>query len=214
MHVISNSSRNLVSTKRARSPRRDVLLIETPLEGRLVRAERRRSFLPALSALVKDLAVGASVYHESVNTLEDLCNVLNRCADQNGRTRQTSTADRTGIQFIHIVSHGTRHGFYLLKADGSEPDPEELGAEFKRVKNVGIRAVFLSSCKSARGRQMATATTQTGGIPYVVGYMNNAFDNRCCMADQLFYYQVLFALPSRSHRDGRSPGQRCVVLGR
>ena len=46
MHGISNSSRNLVSSKRPRSPRRDVLLIETPLEGRLVRAERRRSFLP------------------------------------------------------------------------------------------------------------------------------------------------------------------------
>ena len=195
IHGISNSSRNLVSTKRARSPRRDVLLIETPLEGRLVRSERRRSFLPALSALVKDLAVGASVYHESVNTLEDLCNVLDHCADQNGRTRQTSTADRTRIGFIHIVSHGNKHGFSLPRADGTDPEPEELGAEFKRVKNVGIRAVFLSSCKSARGQRMATAITQTGGIPYVVGYMNIAFDSRCCMADQLFYYQVLFARP-------------------
>ena len=77
-------------------------------------------------------------------------------------------APQTGLgsSLNHIVSHGTRHGFYLLKADGSKPDPEELGAEFKRVKNVGIRAAFLSSCKSARGRQMATAITQTGGIPY------------------------------------------------
>ena len=195
MHGISNSSRNLVSSKRPRSPRRDVLLIETPLEGRLVRAERRRSFLPALSALVKNLSVGPSVYHESVNTVEDLCNVLDRCADQNGRTTSTSTADRTRIGFIHIVSHGDKRGFFLPRADGNAPQPEELGAEFKRVKNVGICAVFLSSCKSARGQRMATAITQTGGIPYVVGYMNIAFDSRCCMADQLFYYQVLFAPP-------------------
>ena len=189
------SSGNLIRAKGARRPRRDVLLIETPLEGRLVRAERRRSFLPALSALVKDLHVDASVYHESVNTMEDLRAVLKRCADQNGRSRQTSTIERTRIGFIHIVSHGDKHGFLLRRADGTAPEAEEFGAEFGRVKNVGIRAVFLSSCKSARGQRMATAITQTGGIPYVVGYMNTTYDSRCCLADQLFYYQVLFARP-------------------
>jgi hypothetical protein len=127
--------------------------------------------------------------------VEDLCNVLDRCAKHNRTTRQTSTAARTRIGFIHIVSHGDKRGFFLPGADGSTPKPEELGAEFKCVKNVGIRAVFLSSCKSARGRRMATAITQNGGIPYVVGYMNNAYDSRCCLADQLFYYQVLFARP-------------------
>jgi hypothetical protein len=186
---------NLIRTKAARRRHRDILLIETPLEGHLVRVERRRSFLPALSALVKDLTVDATVYHETVNTVEDLCAVLDRCADQNRRTRPTSTAERTRIRFIHIVSHGDKHGFLLRNADGSELAPEQLGAEFRRVKDANIRAVFLSSCKSARGRRMATSITQTAGIPYVIGYMNNAYDSRCCLADQLFYYQVLFARP-------------------
>jgi hypothetical protein len=175
--------------------RQGTLLIETPLEGHLVRAERRRSFLPSLSALIKDLAVDITIYHETVNTVEDLYAVLDRCADQNGRRRHTSTAERAQIRFIHIVSHGDKHGFFLRQADGSTPSPEQLGAEFGRVKDAHIRAVFLSSCKSARGRQMATAITQNGGIPYVVGYMNNAYDSCCCLADQLFYYQVLFAAP-------------------
>jgi hypothetical protein len=160
MQGSSTNSSNSIKTKATQKLRRDILLIEIPLEGHLVRAERRRSFLPALSALVKDLTVDAKVYHESVSTVEDLCAVLDRCSDQNGGTRQIGTAERTQIRFTHIVSHGDKRSFFLRKAGGSEPAPEQLGAEFRRIKNAGIRAVFLSSCKSARGRQMATEITQ------------------------------------------------------
>jgi len=144
--------------------------------------------------LIKNLRVNTKVYHESVNTVEDLCAVLNLCAAQNQGTRQ-----RTHIRFIHIVSHGDKEGFLLWKAGGRDLTPEQLGAEFRRVKNAGIDAVFLSSCKSAQGQQMATAIMQKAGIPYVVGYWNNAYDSRCCLADQLFYYQVLFARSGDPH---------------
>ena len=143
-----------------------------------------------------------------------LCAVLDRCADQNRRTRPTSTAERTWIRFIHIVSHGDKDGFLLRNADGSELAPEQLGAEFRRVKDANIRAVFLSSCKSARGRRMATSITQTAGIPYVIGYMNNLMIVAVAWPTSCSSIKPSSRSSARSHRDGCSPGQRCAVLGR
>lgn len=66
-----------------------------------------------------------------------------------------------------------------------------IGNQFSRVENSGIRAVFISACKTGRSKELASAITKEGNIKFVIGYFNITTDHFATLAEQLSYYQVL-----------------------
>jgi hypothetical protein len=175
--------------------RQDILYLETSLEGFLVQPEKRRTSLPALSAFVKTLPVHTTVFPVWLHSVEDLKVCFAQCREQNARARASDLGhgvkEPTAIRYIHIDTHGSSSGLYLRTKEGRDASLIEIAEQFSVLKDSGIEAVFFSACGVGRNRELAEELTERGGIPFVVGYFNYAYDGLSALAEQLFYYQVL-----------------------
>jgi len=175
----------------------DILLLETNLEGHLVQSDDRRTQLDLFKSFVRSLPSGADVFHERIETVGALQNVLAKSVAQSSRKRARTTAggDRVHpvrVRFVHINAHGDFDGVALRVGDGERyAHPAEISKAFSPLKNAGVRAIVLSACQSGSNEKLARAILKRSGVEAVVGYPETASDDICAMAEQMLYFQLL-----------------------
>lgn len=200
----------------------DLLVVEASLDGCLVPYSRRRTEGALLAESGKVVCAGARVYYEVVRSVDGLRTVLGWVADQNRRKKSTDLGhgtekSPTSIRYIHFNGHGDAESLSLPRSEANQisASASELASAFTESDLKGVRAVFFSSCKTGRSKELAEVMLRgTSGLQAVIGFPENADDDVSALAAQLLYFQVLNTRKSNAIEDSvRRVNDALVLLG-